>query len=298
MKGGKDMREQLKQQLRDMIATLGRAEGILDSRSKKKDEEAVKQLLEDMQNSAMAIGTAIEAEEGLETETVGYLEEYCELLWQYMTAEELKERFRIGRELAGKRGEISSCLEKEAEGRIEVVFLLCKADKWKFMERLWSVARENPLYDCRVLVAPYSEGLEACVTGMLHDEMSLLPEAAGSIEYDSYNMEEMKPDIVFMDGPYGGNDELGLVPGYDFEEIREHAGVVIYMPFYENESYVKKADCQLPQVRDADMVIVPSDEIREIYIENLRGMEDGAKVIRKVYAAENVDGMVRKVLKV
>lgn len=54
------MRENMKQQMRDMLSTLGRAEAILDSRTKKRETEEIARLLEDMQASAMAIGTAIE----------------------------------------------------------------------------------------------------------------------------------------------------------------------------------------------------------------------------------------------
>ena len=41
----------------------------------------LEQLLEDMQNSAIAIGKIIEQEEGYGTKTVAMLEEYCELLY-------------------------------------------------------------------------------------------------------------------------------------------------------------------------------------------------------------------------
>lgn len=58
------MRENMKQQMRDMLSTLGRAEAILDSRTKKRETEEIARLLEDMQASAMAIGTAIEQVDG------------------------------------------------------------------------------------------------------------------------------------------------------------------------------------------------------------------------------------------
>ena len=83
------MRENMKQQMRDMLSTLGRAEAILDSRTKKRETEEIARLLEDMQASAMAIGTAIEQVEGDGTQTVRLLEDYCELLWQYMVEEDL-----------------------------------------------------------------------------------------------------------------------------------------------------------------------------------------------------------------
>lgn len=281
------MRQQLKQQLKDMIATLGRAEGILDSRSKKKDEDAVNQLLEDMQNSAMAIGTTIEEEEGLETETVEHLEEYCELLWQYMTAGELKDRFQVGRLLAGKRGEIVSSLEDEFEGRLEVVFLICRADRWSRMERIWSVARENPSYDCRVLVSSCSECQEEGKAGMFHDELGMFPASIGAMDYEFYDMATCKPDLVFLDGPYA--EDGGPGPEYDFAKVRESAEAVIYMPYYEEEGQVVRADCMLPQVLKSDMVIVQSENIRDAYRAILCKEKDGKEIIKKIGVMETVN---------
>lgn len=282
------MREQLKQQLQDMIVTLGRAEAVLDSRSKKKEEDEVKQLLEDMQNSAIAIGNVLEEEEGLETQTVRRLEEYCELLWQYLTAEELKERFGLGRELAGKRGEALASLEQEIEGRMEVVFLLCKAEMWKNMEEIWSTARENPLYDCRVLVSPYTEYGNG-TGGVLRDEQGMFPEEAEAMDYDAYDLKGMKPDLVFVDGPYSEDGMAGTVPDYEFETVRENVQVVVYLPSYEDKSQVKEADCGLNRVREADLVVVGDDEVREIYAGMLRRMKDGAGMIRKVCMMGAVD---------
>ena len=79
------MREQLRQKMREMVATLGKGEALLDSRVKKKNTDMLEQLLEDMQNSAIAIGKIIEQEEGYGTKTVAMLEEYCELLYEYLT---------------------------------------------------------------------------------------------------------------------------------------------------------------------------------------------------------------------
>lgn len=53
------MREQLRQKMREMVATLGKGEALLDSRVKKKNTDMLEQLLEDMQNSAIAIGKSL-----------------------------------------------------------------------------------------------------------------------------------------------------------------------------------------------------------------------------------------------
>lgn len=277
------MREQIKQQLRDMIVTLGRAEAILDSKSKKKEEDEVKQLLEDMQASAIAMGSVIEEEEGLETLTVERLEEYCDLLWQYLIAEELKERFRLCRTLAGKRSEIAAVLEEEIEGRTEVVFLLCRADRWKLMEGIWRTAGENPVYDCRVVVSPYTQYEKGMAAAQ--DELCMFPAGAEAISYEAYNIEEMKPDLVFVDGPYeaaGEAGRAGTVPDYDFEAVRKSAEVVVYLPVYEEGAEVQEGDCMTDRVREADLVIVPSEEIKDVYKRTLCGTENAQEIIKKV----------------
>lgn len=53
------MREQLRHKMREMVATLGKGEALLDSGVKKKNTDMLEQLLEDMQNSAIAIGKSL-----------------------------------------------------------------------------------------------------------------------------------------------------------------------------------------------------------------------------------------------
>lgn len=137
------MREQLRQKMREMVATLGKGEALLDSRVKKKNTDMLEQLLEDMQNSAIAIGKIIEQEEGYGTKTVAMLEEYCELLYEYLTEQEPRARFKIGRALAGKRGEISKYLETEFEGTLVAVFLVGSREGWHLMEPFWDSFRDK-----------------------------------------------------------------------------------------------------------------------------------------------------------
>lgn len=294
------MREELKQQLRNMVGTLGRAEAVLDSRIRKKDDDSLGSLFEDMQNAAIEIGNTIELVEGEGTETVKRLEEYCELIWQYMVETELKERFRIGRLLAGKRGEVMSTLETEFAGDIDVVFLLCKASGWKNMEHFYIVAEEKA--ECCLMMAPYikysSDGTENEIR-----ESELLPESVKAEAYEDYDLEEEKPDIVFVDGPYWRTEEGGNAPGYDFMKIRKNAGLLIYAPFYkeeqENESgdYADGAlaevcarDCMSPQVQQSDIILVPSKEIGEAYIDALKQMEGGRELIKRIYQMDALSG--------
>lgn len=285
------MREELKQQLRNMVGTLGRAEAVLDSRIRKKDDDSLGSLFEDMQNAAIEIGNTIELVEGEGTETVKRLEEYCELIWQYMVETELKERFRIGRLLAGKRGEVISTLETEFAGDIDVVFLLCKASGWKNMEHFYTVAEEKA--ECCLMMAPYikysSDGTENEIR-----ESELLPESVKAEAYEDYDLEEEKPDIVFVDGPYWRTEEGGNAPGYDFMKIRKNAGLLIYVPYYKGDGQNIEEecarDCSSPQVQHSDIILVPSKEIGEAYISALKQMGGGRELIKRIYQMDALSG--------
>lgn len=293
------MREELKQQLRTIIGSLGRAEAILDSCVRKKDEESLGTLYEDMQNAAIAVGNTIELVEGEETETVKLLEEYCEMIWQYMVKADRIEKLQTGRLLAGKRGEIIKSLETEFKGELEAVFLLCRAAGWKTLEHYMGIAEEQA--NCCLIMAPYvkcaPDGTETRII-----ETELLPESVKAETFEDYDMEEEKPDLVFVDGPYaesGGNDGAGeggcsrTAPGYDFMAIRESAGLLIYAPYYEEDQAIEAVcarDCMSPQVRYSDIILVPSKSVGESYIRALKQMEGGQEYIKKIYVMDSISG--------
>lgn len=281
------MREQMKQQIRDMLITLGKAEAILDSKIKKKDTEDLGQLFEDMQNSAITIGTTIEQVEGDGTETVKLLEEYCELLWQYMTEEVLKERFHMARLLAGKRGEVCASLESEFEARLEILFLVCREQGWKQMERFYHIMEEKA--DCYVLTAPYVESVVQGDGAVIHDESGIIPDSVRSGKFEAYDIQMRKPDLVFVDGPYGEAGETGFTPDYDFMEIRENAGMVLYVPCYSDVSQAEETHCRIPQVRYSDIILVPSKEVSEFYVKAMSRLDHGRDLIRKLYVMDTLD---------
>ncbi len=283
------MREQLRQQLRGMLSTLGDAERILDSSCKKKDEEAVSRLLEDMQDSAVAIGTTIEKEEGEGSATVKALEDYCELLYQYLVADKSKARFQIGRQLAGKRGEALSSLEKEFEGYLEVGFLICREKNFERMRGIYDRAAANPAYRCSLLTSPYYDCPEDGGEDVCHDESELFPSELGGLDYRTYNLAAMKPDIVFIDGPFVGQGEAGTSPDYDIERLRDDIGLIVYMPFYEEGSQVEEADCLNPQVRFSDVVVVQSEEIKRFYLGAVKKAPEGRVLAMKIVAAGDVN---------
>lgn len=291
------MREQLKQQFKDMMGILARGETVIYSKIRDKDIEILNELFEDMQNTAIAIGTTIEQVEGEGTETVRHLEEYCDLIWQYMTQEERNERYHIFNLLEEKRKEVLRTLDTEFQGRLEIAFFVCRGASWKHMERFFHIMKDKA--DCYVVTVHYMERTVLGPNAAIRDESWMIPEDVETRTLGEYDIREQMPDMVFVDGPFVEAGQLGLTPGYDFAEVRENAGVVLYMPYYEDESQVEEAHCQNGQVRDADMILLPSETVCSTYKKVMGQMKDGKSLIKKLYVLDalNEEALVEKGLK-
>lgn len=262
------MREQLKQKMREMIATLGKGEAILDSKIKRNDLDMLEDLLEDMQNSAISIGRTIEEEEGYGTKTVKMLEEYCELLYEYLTEQERGMRFKTGRALAGKRGEISKCLETEFEGTLVAAFLVGSQEGWRLMEPFWKSLGDK------------AERHLFCVS-------DTCPDVFGGIKtekFEWYDMSGERPDFVFLDGPGGKT-------AWEFGRVRENAEVLFYLPHWEEGEEPGKEDCTGPAVRWSDILVVPSKEAGNLYSKYMSTLENGKELTRRIYVADVADSV-------
>ena len=235
------MRENMKQQMRDMLSTLGRAEAILDSRTKKRETEEIARLLEDMQASAMAIGTAIEQVEGDGTQTVRLLEDYCELLWQYMVEEDLKAEFEV---------------------RLEIVFLVCRSRAWKQMERFYHLMKDKA--DCYVLTASYKEEDASGEEAVMHDESALIPESVKPFGFGQYDIRERKPDMVFTDGPYACPGQGGIF--YEDEELAEEDHCRIPQALYSDIILVPSGKVNEIYVNAMSRLDNGRDMIKKIYV--------------------------------
>ena len=260
------MREQLRQKMREMVATLGKGEALLDSRVKKKNTDMLEQLLEDMQNSAIAIGKIIEQEEGYGTKTVAMLEEYCELLYEYLTEQEPRARFKIGRTLAGKRGEISKYLETEFEGTLVAVFLVGSREGWHLMEPFWDSFRDKG-------------------QRRLFRVSDTCPDVFGGVKaeaFELYRMAGERPDFVFLDGP-GGKAAC------EFGPVRENTEIVIYLPHWEGGAEPKKEDCISPASLQSDILVVPSKRAGYLYSQYISPLENGNELARRIYVAGAAD---------
>ena len=269
------MRKFQKQQILGVIQSLHILHGKIRDSLNGKDYETVQTALADCQEAAIQIGEAIEQTEGSGTEAVSCLEQYCENLYQ--TSVRMQ---GISAQKAYKSLESSLIKAQNAishmEERREVVFLPYKASMWDSLESVWKAADEDPNCDAYVIPIPYYDKNPDKSFKEMHYEGDQYPEYVPITNYEEYDFENRKPDMIFIHNPY---DEFNYVtsvhPFFYAKNLKQFTEKLVYIPYFvlterspNNEQEVKDTEhfCVLPGVFYADKVFVQSEDMRTIYI--------------------------------
>ena len=241
------------------------------------DRSVIMDNLAQSQEAALRIGNALESLEGKGSQTVFRLEEYCESLYlmsqsvedpaQYVKCSKI-----IQKQLACIREEIYHGLSDE---KWEIVFLPYKASMWDSLESVWRAASLDKQCDVYVVPIPYFERRSDGTLGEMRDEGDLYPRYVPITSWKEYNMMERHPDIIYIHNPYDQyNYATSVHPNFYSVQLKRYTNMLVYIPYFVATAHRVGEDfCTLPGVFFADKVIVEDDDIRKIYIDELRKFE-------------------------
>lgn len=235
----------------------------------------VRNILSKCQELAIEMGESIEQTEGEGTEAVAYLEQYCERLYQ--VSEQLEEM------TAQKAYKYLEEILIKAENAIrhmpvrkEVVFLPYKASMWDSLESVYLAAKEDAQCDAYVVPIPYYDKNADKSLGQMHYEGDEYPDDIEITYYEDYPLEERRPDAIYIHNPYDGWNYTTCVPErYFSRNLKNYTDLLVYIPYFvldeiepDNQNKIEsmKHFCFQPGVIYADKVIVQSEKMRQIYI--------------------------------
>lgn len=234
-------------------------------------------LLADCQDGAVALGGHIEKLYGMNTMSVKALEQYCEGLYQLSVA--LDEQTQVEVAYTALKESIiqaKETYEKEFPDKKEVVFLPYKAAMWDSLESVWMAARDDEECDAYVIPIPYYDLDENRNFKEMHYEGDLYPKYVPITSYEDYDLEERHPDMIFIHNPYDEfNTVTSIAPEFYSSKIKDFTEKLVYIPYFvlgeikpDNEEAIEKMShfCFLPGTLYADQVIVQSEDMRQIYI--------------------------------
>jgi len=271
----------VRRQLFEMMDTLQTAtdmlEGLFAYDSGEVSYEELVELLADCQNCAITVGNKIEAVYGTETKSVAMLEAYCESIYEMsQNLEEITQSLQHYNNAKEQVKAVISHMEQEIPDKKEILFLPYKASMWDSLESVYLAVREDEECEAYVVPIPYFDRKSDKTLGQMHYEGNEYPVNIPVTDWEQYSIEERCPDVIYIHNAY---DDMNLVtcvhPKFFSSNIKNYTDELIYIPYFvleeiEPDDQVKidnmKHFCVLPGIINADKVILQSEKMSQIYI--------------------------------
>ena len=276
------MRKTQKKQAGEFMELLARAHEAVGKAVSTGKNYIAMELLEQCQEGAIQLGELVEKAEGEGCGMIPLLEDYCELVYQIY--EEVRQgqgasADRISEDLQQSLIKIEKYLRDNIKTRTEIVFLPYKASMWDSLESVWKAAEEDPDCDAHVIPIPYFDKNPDGSLREAHYEGDLYPEYVPVTDYNDYNFDARRPDMIYIHNPYDEcNHVTSVHPFFYSKNLKKYTDNLIYIPYFilaepdpENEESVEgvKNFCTVPGVFYADKVVVQSEVMRQAYIKAL-----------------------------
>lgn len=270
------MSRTVRRQLIEISNTLQKANDMLATLFQDVTSDEMINLLADCQDCAITMGNKIETVYGSNLDCVNYLEKYCESLFQLS---QNLDNLSVCMEIYEQSKELLLLVHNSIENipdKKEIVFMPYKASMWDSLESVYLAARDD--HDCEAYVVPipYFDRKSDKSLGEMHYEGNEYPTNIPITNWEEYSFEERQPDVIYIHNAYDDSNLVTCVhPRFFSSNLKKYTEKLIYIPYFVLEEIdpkdQKKIDgikhfCFMPGIVNADKVILQSENMRRIYI--------------------------------
>lgn len=265
---------------KDMLQTVDTLLNANDAiiRTVRSNPQGVAEALVQCQESAIALGNCLETFGETYACLVQILEEYCENIYQMsegLSDENVCRKLskKIQKQLTALRNSIKYNMPEDKK---EIVFLPYKASMWDSLESVWKAADTDPDCDAYVIPIPYFDKNPDGSFREEHYEGGLYPKDVPITRYDEYDLEARRPDVIYIHNPYDECNHVTSVHPYFYSKnLRNYTDKLVYIPYFvlseiepDDQTVIDRMKhfCFIPGTIYADQVIVQSENMRQIYI--------------------------------
>ena len=272
------MRKAQKRETLELIAGLHQAHEEIKAALHKKEYGLAGNMLSECQEFATALGEAVERAEEEGHITVTHMEDYCEALFQVFREIQVFQETGGGQVNENKLCEIlrkrllavENSVKNDISAKTEVVFFPYKASMWDSLESVYLAAKADPDCDAYCVPIPYYDLNPDHSPGKLHDEADAYPENIEITDWQKYNFEERKPDVIYIHNPYDGcNLVTGVHPRFYSSHLKKYTRRLVYIPYYSTSGGMSEAQSLCPAYLYADHIVIQSPKFRVYFDENL-----------------------------
>lgn len=227
------------------------------------------EVLEQCQELAIKMGEQIEKDGEDHSVIIGYLEEYCEMLYKAFVCSNSVEYKSLLKKNDSLLKKIDKGVKEDIQNSAyEIVFLPYKASMWDAFDSVYRAAVEDK--DCHVVVmpVPYYNMNQRDNQVEVHYEGNELPEDIPVTDYQTYSLEEVHPDIIFIHNPYDQYNYVTQLPEQYFSTTLIHyTERLVYIPYFITRGdSIKENYCVMPAVKNAWRTFVQSESVRKCYV--------------------------------
>lgn len=237
----------------------------------KKGSAVNEEILGELQQLAIDLGTYIERVKGEEYITVSKLEELCEIVYQYSISKE--------EALIDRMRSIVAAVESDIINRREVLFMPFSSANWQALEQEYLSELSDPNTDVYVVAIPYYyKNYDETLRDMQYS-IDNYPAQIHVYRYDEFDFESRHPDRIYIQYPYDQyNKTTGILPQFYSRNLVDKTDNLIYIPWFTTSEFDKtdarayrnmRYYCCMPGVCYSDKTYVHSENMRRMYIDKM-----------------------------
>ena len=251
--------------------------------------------LADSQEEAIAFGNAIEQKKGEGTESVSFLEKYCEALYEaYQSVEGLVSLSpEVQKDIRRKIRKLGDILKKlrlalKREFKRKVIFLPHRVSHFESLRPLIDELLKSEDIECIIMPIPFFDRLGDGSFSDMHYEGKEFPKEYEITDYRSFNFAEELPDAIVLNSPYDEYNQVWSVdPFFYSKEMKKYTKRLVYIPWFVTDEIDPKCKedgkafsnmdyyVTVPGLFHADLTIVQSKEMRKAYLTKISRFTDG-----------------------
>ena len=160
----------------------------------------------------------------------------------------------------------------------KAVFLPYYDNTWDSLQSIYESFAADPMFVTEIIIIPIKRNTPSGDKHVYEDYLT--PQGIPNTHYDQYDFETDMPDIVFYNQPYDGVN----YPKFQSQNIRPHAGLMVYVPYYlyrhrpwgAIEQQRLTSTTQLPGHDNADVFVVQGESFLKNYAKRSR---NGSKFV-------------------
>ena len=169
--------------------------------------------------------------------------------------------------------------DPETDEPEDVVFIPFAPKYWKYMEKLYRHYAEDDGYRVWVVPIPYYyKAWDGSVEEEVFDTEGY-PEDLYLQDYTQVDLESFHPAKIVVQNPFDEWNSVYTVPkAYYCSKLKEYTDDLVYIPFFVTDDFTREQEREytnmdhyvcMPGVICADKVLLPSDVLRQTYIDKI-----------------------------